>query len=168
MRDFIYRLRRDEQGMVAVEFALWSVAFFFVVMVALDFGAFYIERGRMNEAVGAAAVSSFNDADNVNFANLPGYVRSLTGENSTAVATSCNGVAGSCTNLNRVCACLKNDGSYVTATCGNICTGTGVTVGSTAGYYLTINATRTFDPMILPQSAIAGATISQQATIRLE
>lgn len=162
------RLRCNDDGVAAIEFALWSTAFFFMVMAAMDFGSFYLQRGNMNEAVGAAAVASFNDADNVNFANLPGYVRGLTGEQTTTVITACNGTAGSCTNLNRSCACLKNDGTYVTATCGNLCVGTGMTAGSTAGYYLTINASRAYSPMILPQSALAGSTVAQHATVRLQ
>lgn len=168
MQKRMARLRRDEGGVATVEFALWTTLFFFVAIVAIDFGAFFIERGRMNEAVGAAAVASFSSADNVNFANLPTYVRGITGESSTAVTTSCNGVDNACTNFARTCACLKSDGSYVTAACGNICTGEGVTGGSTAGYYLTIKATRPYQAMMVPDSAIDNALISQAATVRLQ
>ncbi|MXO89066.1 TadE/TadG family type IV pilus assembly protein [Alteraurantiacibacter aestuarii] len=161
-------LKADNKGVAAVEFALWTTAFFFSVMVAIDFGTFFLERGKLNGAVGAAAVSGFNTADNVNFGSMPGYVRSLTGEPATAVTISCNGTANSCTNLNRTCACLKSNGTYVSASCGNTCTGTGVTAGSTAGYYMTINATNPFTPMILPNSALADTVLSQQATVRLQ
>ena len=167
-KKLLARLRGDEEGVAGVEFALWSTAFFFVVMGALDFGAYYLERGKMNEAVGAAAVVSFNEADNVNFAQLPGYVRSLTGEPLISVATACNGTEGSCTNLNRSCACLKSDGTYVANTCGNLCTGPGMTAGSTAGYYLSVRASQDYRPMILPNGVLGDSTIAQQATIRLQ
>ena len=162
------RLRRDEGGAAAIEFALWSTAFFFAIMAAMDFGMYYLERGKMNEAVGAAAVASFSDADNVDFGQLPAYVRSLADNQSIVVSTACNGSAGSCTNLNRSCSCLKSDGTYVATTCGNMCTGAGVTAGSTAGYYLTIDASQGFTPIILPKGILANSTIAQHATIRLQ
>ena len=161
-------LRRDENGVAAVEFSLWSVGFFLIVMVAIDFGMFFIERGKINEAVAATAVAAFEDADNVNFNVLPSYVRSLADNQTVAVTTSCNGVAGSCTNLNRACACLKNDGTYVDDACGNICVGTGMTAGSTAGYYLTIEASQGFTPLVLPNGILSNKSLSQKATVRLQ
>jgi len=158
----------DDSGAVVVEFALWSTAFFLVLSVALDFGSFFVDRGKMNEAVSAAAVSSFSTADNVTFGNIPGYVRGLTSEPNLGVSLLCNGTAGSCTNVNRTCSCLKTDGTYVAQTCGNTCTGNGYTAGSTAGYYMTIQATHTFDPVIVPAGMLDGTSIVQQATVRLE
>ena len=164
----IRNLKSDQSGAVAVEFGIWVVAFFLAVSVAMDFGMYYLERGKMNEAVSGAAVASFTDADNVNFTLLPGYVRNLADNQAMTVTTSCNGTTGSCTNLNRSCACIKNDGGYVATTCGNMCTGTDVTAGSTAGYYLSINASQSFSPMILPRSLLADSTIQQHATVRLQ
>ncbi len=168
MMDLFRQLRRRDDGVASVEFALWSTFFFVIIMVALDFGSLYLQRGKLNEAVGAAAVASFNNADNVSFGSLPLYVRGLTEDQSTAVTVSCNGSAGACTNFNRTCACLKQDGTYVANSCGNTCSGPGMTTGSTAGYYLTINASRSFDPMMVPRSVLSGASVSQQATVRLQ
>jgi len=162
------RLRGDSSGVAAVEFALWSTMFFLVVSVAMDFGSFYLERGKMNEAVTAAAVSSFTTRDSVNFASLPGYVKAIAEEPAITVATLCNGTVNSCTNLNRTCSCLKNDGTYVANTCGSTCTGTGITAGSTAGYYLTVRATQSFQPLIVPNGMLDNASIVQQATVRLQ
>ena len=168
IRRFLQSFRHDQRGVAAVEFALWTTSFFFVVMIAIDFGAYYMQRTKLNTAVGAAAVAAFNDADNVNFTDMPGYVRSLSGDQAATVGLSCNGAAASCTNLNRTCSCLKNDGTYVSAACGSSCTGSGMTAGSTAGYYLTINASRPFEAMIIPQSVLDGATVAQRATVRLQ
>ena len=161
-------LREDESGVVVVEFALWSTMFFLVVSVAMDFGSLFLERGKMNEAVSATAISAFKTADNVSFGSLPGYVRALSAEPAMSVSIICNGTAGSCTNFSRPCACLKADATYVTAACGNTCTGSGTTAGSTAGYYLTIEATQTFDPLIVPKGMLDGASIVQRATVRLQ
>lgn len=161
-------MQRDENGVATVEFALWVTGFFVIVMVALDFGMFFIERGKVNEAIAASAVASFEEADNVNFAVLPDYVRSIADNQAITVTTSCNGVANSCTNLNRSCGCLKTDGSYVATTCGNVCSGANVTAGSTSGYYLTIEATQGFTPVVLPSGLLSNMSTSQQATVRLQ
>jgi len=161
-------LARDERGVAAIEFAILTSLFFFVICVAMDFGALYLERSKMNEAVSGAAVNAFTSADNVSFTALPGYVRALADDSALSVTTACNGVAGACTNLSRSCACLKNNGSFTAATCGNSCTGSGVTTSSTAGYYLTVAATQTFHPIIVPRSLLENAQITQQATVRLQ
>ena len=167
-RAFLRLMQRAEDGVAAIEFALWSTLFFLTVSVAMDFGLFYIERGKMNEAITAAAVSSFTNYNNVNFTALPSYVQGLAGDPSLAVAISCNGATVSCTNLNRSCACLKSDGAYVAAACGNSCTGTGMTPNSKAGYYLSIRAQQDFQPVIVPNSVLDGAVIVQKATVRLQ
>lgn len=157
----------DELGAAAIEFALLTSLFFLVILVALDFGSFYLERSKMNEAVSGAAVNAFASAENVDFSALPGYVRALANNPSLAVTTACNGTSGTCTNLSRSCACLRTNGTYAAASCGSACTGT-VTASSTAGYYLTVGASQTFEPLILPRGLLGNARISQQATVRLQ
>ena len=79
LRRLAYLLRRDQRGVAAVEFALWTTVFFFAVMVALDFGSYYMHRGKLSTAVGAAAVSAYNQPNNVAFNSMQGYVQSLSG-----------------------------------------------------------------------------------------
>ena len=167
-RRLFNNLRRDEQGAVVVEFAFWVVGFFFVAMIAIDFGFYFVQRTKLNMAVGSVAVAAFNTPTNVDFANMPSAVRSLGGVSTISVTVSCNGVANSCVNSSRTCACLKNDGTYVTATCGNSCTGTGVTTGSTAGYYMTVRAAMTYRPMVIPNTMLSAPAMAQQATVRLQ
>ena len=167
VRNFLGLLRRGDDGAVAIEFALWSTLFFMVVSVAMDFGSFYIERGKMNEAITAAAVSSFTTFDAVPFDEIPGYVQGLSGEPALAVTISCNGT-NSCTNVSRTCACLKSDGVYVATDCGNSCTQPGMTTNSKAGYYMTIRAQQSFKPLIVPNSLLDGAVLAQKATVRLQ
>lgn len=161
-------LANCELGAAAIEFALLSSLFFLAVCVAMDFGSLFLERGKMNEAVSGAAVSAFTTADNVDFAALPGYVRALADDQSLSVTTSCNGNAGSCTNLNRTCSCLRTDGTFAASTCGNSCTGGSVTAGSTAGYYLTVRASQPFRPLVVPHGMLSTVQIAQQATVRLQ
>lgn len=166
MRAFMHRLARDERGAVAVEFALWTILFFIVVMAALDFGMYYIQRGQVSEAVSAASVASFNNREDVKFDELPDYVRALAESPNLTVAITCND--GTCKKNGRTCACLKSDGTYASKTCGAACTGSGVTANSTAGYYMTVNASRPYVPMILPNGVLTDAVIEQKATVRLE
>lgn len=167
LRRLAYLLRRDQRGVAAVEFALWTTVFFFAVMVVLDFGSYYMHRGKLSTAVGAAAVSAYNQPNNVAFNSMQGYVQSLSGFPNATVTNSCNGVAGSCTNLNRSCACLKTDGTFTAAACNSACGGAGVTAGSRAGYYYTITASAPFNPMIIPDSVLDASTMQQRATVRL-
>lgn len=165
----LHQLARDLRGVAAVEFALYSSLFFTVVMGGLDFGEYHIARSEIDKAVGAASVSAFETRDNVDFGGMQAYVRALAEDNALTVTTSCNGVVGACTNsVSRTCSCLKTDGTYVATTCGDPCTATGTTTGSTAGYYLTIRASRPFTPMLLPEGALSGKTIAREATTRLD
>ncbi|MBO9602490.1 MAG: pilus assembly protein [Novosphingobium sp.] len=156
--------------MAAVEFAMWSALFFLVSLAGLDFGSFYLQRSSADEAVSAAAVSAFATRTSVNFDGMQGYVRALAGDNSLTVTTVCNGSTGTaCTNSGRTCACLKNNGTYVAAaSCSATCSGTGMTSGSTAGYYLQIVATKPYQTMILPPGFVMPSKIRQTATVRLQ
>lgn len=165
---FLNRLRRDDQGAVVVEFAFWVVGFFFVAMIAIDFGFYFVQRSKLNMAVGSVAVAAFNTPTAVDFTNMPSAVRSLGGLSTIAVTVSCNGTAGACTNVSRTCACLKQNGTYVAAACGASCTGTGVTTGSTAGYYMSVKAAVTYRPMVIPTTLLTSPAMDQQATVRLQ
>ena len=168
IREWLAKLRSDKSGVAAVEFALWTTFLFSVVMAALDFGGFYIQRGQIDEAVSAGALQSFDKRDNANFSGMEDYVRSLAEDQSLAVTVSCNGSANSCTNLNRTCACLRSNGTFAAQSCGSTCTGSNVTTGSTSGYYLTVEAEKSYKPMLLPKGLLNGAKISQSVTVRLQ
>lgn len=162
-----HKLAGDRAGAAAVEFAVWSSMFFVVALGGLDVADLFHKRSQMGEAVAAGAMQSFAQRDNVNFANLPGYVRSLSGLNTAQVTLACNGIAGSCTNFSRTCACLRQNGTFATQSCGAPCSGAGFTPGSTAGYYLTISANEAIVPVLLPGSAL-GQSATEAITVRLQ
>lgn len=169
MKALLTRFRTDRRGAATVEFALWAVAFFMVATVALDFGDLFIKRSRVNDAVSAAAVQSFQNRDTVTYTSLQAYIRALADDPAVTVSAVCNGnSATACTNTGRTCACLKTDGTYVAAaSCGAAC-GSGSTTNSTAGYYLTISAQRNYSPMVLPRGQVSGSEVRETATVRLQ
>ncbi|GFM30748.1 TadE/TadG family type IV pilus assembly protein [Novosphingobium sp. PY1] len=168
MLGLLRKIRRAEGGVATVEFGIWVTTFFLVIMGVLDFASFYMERSQVNEALSAAATKSFADRENVDFGALPVYVRNFAEMPTLSVSASCNGVAGSCTNLNRTCACLKTDGTYSAGTCGSTCSGSGMTSGSTAGYYVTLSADHRFSPILLPGGLLKGTSTGQSVTVRVQ
>lgn len=161
-------LLSDRRGVASVEFALWTTLFFLVVLVALDFGIYHIDASRADEGVSAAALRAFGSAGSVDFTGLASDVRALAGDPGLSVSTLCNGVSGACTNLDRACACLTARGRYVAQACSTPCGARRTTSGSTAGYYLTIRATRGYQAMLVPGDLLDGAEISRSATVRLQ
>lgn len=168
MRLFFNLLRKDIRGAVIIEFALWSSLFFVVVLAGLDYGQFLYQRSKINEAVATAALSSFNKRDEVNFSAIPDYVRAMANDPELDVTTSCNGIVGGCSNNNRNCACLNERGDYTSAICGAPCSGTGGPDNTQAGYYLTISARRSNDPMLILHGVMSKADQQRSATIRLQ
>ena len=168
MRVALVRLRRCARGSAAVEFALWVSLFFVVVVVALDFGLYHVQAERTDQAVSAAAVQAFQQGTAADFTGIPAYVKGFASDPGLTVTTSCNGVAGACTNTSRTCACLNGAGGYVALACGNSCSGAGMTAGSTAGYYLTVTASRGFVALAVPRGLLGNARISRAATVRLQ
>lgn len=164
----VLNLRRDREGSVMTEFAIWTSVLFVAIMAGMDFGGYYIARGAVNEAISAAAVQAFEKRDEADFSTIPAYVRNLSENQSLAVTISCNGTVGSCTNTNRTCACLKTDATYAANTCGSPCSGSGMTPNSVAGYYLTIKASQNYEPLLVPNSLLAGTALTQATTVRLQ
>lgn len=173
MKRFLLRLRASEKGAATVEFAVMTVAFFVVVMGGMDIAMYFTQQTRLSEAISAASTSAFQNRASVNFAGLQTYVQQAArppAGTTVSVAAVCNGAAGTaCTNASRTCACLSQSGTYTTAaSCTATCSGTGMSANTTAGYYLTINATYTYRPVLLPDGVMAGKTVKRTITTRLQ
>ena len=163
-RLLLKRFRKDESGVAAVEFALWSVGLFMLIAAGLDFGLYYITRSHVDESLSATAISAFDARDNVAFTTLPAYARAMADDNALAVSVSCNGTAGSCTNLSRSCACLNADRSFTAQSCGTVCSAS----GTSAGYYLTLDANANYSSVVVPSRLVGNGQISRSITLRLE
>ena len=123
-----------------------------------------VARSQVDESLSATAISAFDQRSNVPFTNLPTYARALASDDTLSVTVRCNGVAGACTNISRACACLNADASFTAQACGTVCTAN----GTTAGYYLTLDATTNFNSVIVPGQAVGNGQISRSITLRLE
>lgn len=161
---WLVKLRRNEEGAVAVEFALWTISLFFVIAAGLDFGFYFIQRSQVDESLSATAISAFDARENVAFTSLPQYARALANDYTMDVAVKCNGLEGSCTNLSRTCSCLNSDGSFAAQACGTVCSAN----GTSAGYYLTLDAKANYSSLIVPGRMVGNGQISRSTTLRLE
>jgi Flp pilus assembly protein TadG len=164
-------LRAEQRGAATIEFALWSVLFFMVAVVALDFGLFTIQRGHLSEALSGASIAAFNKSSTVDYSAIPTYIQAVSAvpnPASMSVAVGCNGGNNNCTNTNRTCACLSQSGTFIPSDkCGDPC-GSGATPNSISGYYLTIGATYPFKPMFVTRGILGNKPITQTATVRLQ
>ncbi|MFZ5747239.1 MAG: hypothetical protein ACOY45_06220 [Pseudomonadota bacterium] len=156
---------------MTIEFALTSLFLFAMTLTGLDLAGFYIQRSNLRAAVSAAAVSAFATRDAANYAGLVSYVQRASrapDPSGVTVTTGCNGGTSNCTNTGRTCSCLSTTGTYVAAaSCTATCSG-GATSGSTAGYYLNIQARYIYTPLILPRGLMGNTAIAEAVTVRLQ
>lgn len=162
----------DTRGVATIEFALVTCFLFAILLAALDFGMFFVQRSNLGSGVASTAVYSFSNAATVPYSTIPTMVASVAGTPTAAnlaVTVECNGGAAPCTNQSRQCACLTDTGGYrLTATCGESCSGNGTGAGSTSGYYLKVKATYAYTPTVVPAEVFGDATLEQSAVVRLQ
>ena len=161
-------LRRDERGVAAVEFGIWSVIFFLTMTVALDFGMYINYQLKLGGAVEQASVYAFNTRDNVNMTTIRDYAVAASGLTSPApvVTVGCNGGTSNCVNAARKCACITGSAptpTYTETTCGQACP-----AGGNAGYYLNIKAQYLYSPVLVPNRWLEGNKITETAVVRLQ
>lgn len=165
------RLRRDQNGSVAVEFALWSVLAATLIMVSIDFGFYLAHAGRIASASEQAAVVAYNrrEAGPVDKAALATFLNASAQTPGDAVRTTvtCNGSSGACdvAPAARQCACVTGMTPTYTSsgTCGAPCPS-----GATSGYYVTLSSEYDVDPILSPHPFLEGKVIRQSVTVRLQ
>lgn len=168
---FAKTLCKDTSGAVAVEFALWSVLLFMVVLVSLDFGVYLLQAGRIASASEQAAVVAYNRRDEgaVNSAALEQLLNSAARVPGSAVRTkvTCNGSSGACNvaPAARQCACVSGTTpTYKSSSaCGDICPS-----GATSGYYVTLESEYDFKPFVDANTLLEGKVIRQSVTVRFQ
>lgn len=168
MTGLVQRMR-DQRGSATIEFAIASLFLFGVLMVGLDFGVYAQQNLRLGNAVQQGAVLAFNNraAGSVDTNMIGNYVAAAAG-GPPAMTYLCNGSACTTTPTAKCIAAPAASGGWPTftdpsgsgtsATCGD---------GSVPGQYLVIRATRTYQPVIVPDRYLNGKTMQQQVVVRL-
>jgi Flp pilus assembly protein TadG len=168
----VIRLRaffRDARGSAAIEFAIASLFLFGIMMVALDFGVYAQQNLRLGNAIEQGAVIAFNhrSAGTIDTTSITNYVSAVAG-GSPAVSYQCNGAACSSAISSKCIAAPTAAGgwpSFSSPTTSNnvsLCAN-----GAVPGYYLVIRATKTYHAVVVPNRYLNGATMFQQAVVRL-
>lgn len=168
---FAKKVCKDTSGAVAVEFGLWSVLFFMVVLVSLDFGAYLLQAGRIASASEQAAIVAYNHRDDgpVNAASLEHLLTAAARVPGGAVRTkvTCNGSSGACNAAPaaRQCACVSGTTpTYKTSSaCGDVCPS-----GATSGFYVTLDSEYDFKPFVGINPLLEGKVIRQSVTVRFQ
>ncbi|MDJ0277987.1 TadE/TadG family type IV pilus assembly protein [Sphingomonas sp. 2R-10] len=165
-------LLRDRRGAATIEFALLTCFLFAIMLAALDFGMFFIQRGNLGSGVATTAVHSFSNRAAVPFTNIPTMVAAIAGApgaSNLVVTVECNGGDTPCVNESRVCACLTADNGYrATATCGAPCGAASGSAAARSGYYLRVKASYRYVPAVVPASLFGDTTLEQAAVVRLQ
>lgn len=165
------RLRRDESGAAAVEFAAWSVVALTLLLVSVDFGFYLVQTGRIASASEQGAVVTYNrrEAGAVDATAIATFVNAAAQAPGDPVRTAvtCNGTAQACNAAPsaRQCVCVSGmTPTYTTAgSCGAPCPS-----GATSGYYVTLSSEYDFDPLISPHPFLENKVIRQSVTVRLQ
>ena len=167
------KFREDIGGAVAVEFALWSVLVFLVVMASVDFGLYLMDSGRMASASEQTAIVAYNRRDNgpVDGEALEKFLnasaRMPAGPVRTAV--TCNGTVASC-NLApaaRQCVCVSNTDTKPTFSSSSAC-GAPCPSGATSGYYVSLASEYNFKPVVNANPILKDRVIRHSVTVRLQ
>ena len=165
------RLRRDRPGAAAVEFALWSVLVFGVLMVSIDFGFFLSHHNRLASASAQAAIVAYNrrEAGPVDAATLASFLNASAELPGAPVQTSvtCNGSSSACLvePADRRCVCVS--GLRPTYSASSAC-GAPCPSGATSGYYVTVRSDYAFNPIVSPHAFLEKKVIRHSVTVRLQ
>lgn len=161
-------LLRQQKGSATVEFALVSLFFFGIVIVALDFGIYTQQNLKLGNAVEQASVVAFNaraSQPTVNASQISNYI-TATVSGGPSVTMRCNG-STTCDTSAPASKCIgapATTGGWPTFT--DPMNGT-CTSGASPGYYLVIRATKTYKSVVVPDKYLNNGTMQQQAVVRL-
>ena len=156
---------RANEGVAAVEFAIFATAFLMILAATVDIGLLLFTQSELDAAVSAGAEYAANSAalvpdptlntnisDIVNNANGSGWATSTVNVNNSD-STGCYCPTGTPGNWSW--------GS--TVTCGSACPGGGV-----GGQYVTITATTTISPLFPTFGFVPSGTISRSALVETQ
>ncbi len=178
-------LLADDRGIAAIEFAVIAPLFCLLFVAAIDIGSAIYTRFKLDAAVSAGANYALINAANVNStggatlgSNISaivensvssGYANEVIAVNNGPTVTVSGGTSttGGTNSPADSCYCPTGTTTALTwgaaQTCGSACTGGGV-----AGKFVTIVATRTYNPIFSSYGLIANNTITASATVETQ
>jgi Flp pilus assembly protein TadG len=153
----------NARGTATIEFALAFLFIFATLIVALDFGANARERLKLGHAVEQGAVLAFNQQTGSDTSGINKFiVAAAATKNAPTVTITCNGTAACGTGQ---CSCIDGGGNLViAAACNSPCAGS----SAISGNYMTIRATATYTPTIVPDKWLNGSVMASTAVVRLQ
>jgi Flp pilus assembly protein TadG len=179
------RLRSDDRGVAAIEFALIMPVVALVLAATIDFGAMIFTKFRLDDAVSAAANYAMVNATKVNSSNGAALATTLAnlvaGEHGTVWANSTVVVnagpsagagpagasaSGSASSADS-CYCPTGTATQVVwgsaRTCGVSCTG-----GGYAGKFVVISASRGYAPLFSGFGLVSNRTMTSASIVQVQ
>jgi len=175
-------LLADDRGIAAIEFAIIAPLFCLLFVAAIDIGSAVYTRFKLDAAVSAGANYALINAANVSSTNGAtlgsniaaivenrivvnnGPTVTVSGGTSTTPGTQTTGGTNAPADS---CYCPTGTTTSFTwgaaQTCGSACSG-----GGRAGKFVTVVATRTYNPIFSNYGLIANDTITASATVETQ
>jgi Flp pilus assembly protein TadG len=167
---FLPSLRRDRRGAAAVEFALALPILVAVLGGMTDLGLIERARGQLAEAVDAGG----------QYAVLTGTTATAQSIE-TAICAAANPISSSCAATGSpavvvsatapTCGCVTNTAGTITltaASCGSTCSGSATAGGATAGSFVQMSASYTYQSILGINSKVVSKTITEKSWVRLQ
>lgn len=139
--------RRSEDGVAAVEFALFAPALFFALVASADVGLAEYERMTIDHILRAGAQSAMADPGQ---AQVLSVVQNTASKNFTVSTQTTVSATELNVSVSRFCACPESTGTA--AACSTTCT------GSAPPYiYYRMSGTKLHNGMIMPAMTLSGS-----------
>jgi Flp pilus assembly protein TadG len=157
---------QENDGVAAVEFAIYGTVFLMIVAATVDIGLALFTQSELDAAVSAGAQYAANSAALVADPTLNTNISDIVNNaNGTSWATSTVNVNNG--NDSTHCYCpTGTPGSWTwgsTVTCGSACAGGGV-----GGQFVTITASRSISPIFSSFGFVPSGTISRSALVQTQ
>ena len=167
MFDRIRKIRSDQRGVAAIEFALWASLIGLPLIGGADFALYSMSKLRLNNALGQGVIAAFQTREAVNVTTTRNIVTASWGNTpAVTVTVTCNGTA-SCVNTNRPCARITGWSAgapqFTAVACNSGCVG-----NSCPGYFMTIRGEATYSSIINNGRFTAPTQLDQSVTVALQ
>jgi len=162
MRRLVARFRKARSAVAAVEFAIAMPVFLMFIGGTLDFGFANYGRSALANAVAAGAHYAYltvQSGGTVTASSLQTLIQTVSGLSNVTVTVT-----------GPACYCVTGTGPTMASStqCGTTPPGLCSDNTTPAGTYVIINATYAYQAMMPAYSHLAGATMTESATVQLK